>query len=601
MIQPISQNSDRNILNEVVVSLHMVDNKIASLHDCSTEDFQTFNNYLKKYHKVAEKVSQNSKEIGRILSDNESISPLKELEQIHEILQTHIARLHENINNSVDKLSEIQDNLNRSFLPLKNLNQDFLTMKFLNSNFSFFINYRKGNYSNHISNLSENINLLTNDVRYLFSIVDNSVFQLKIIIKNTFSDLSSLQRENQTKFFLLSNQIQDSIKILSEKSKSANENLELLAEKSNVYTERINNIITNLQYHDIIRQKMEHIQEAQRDLVNQINNLEDKEVETDLQKCDNCVEKVRDITGLQIIQLIHTNKQYQSAIEIISQKFIEICEDLDHLSHISHNFLFQNIKPDETRFFYIEDKLEKALEFDYQLRESIDVYHHRMKNIKMSIEKLTISYKRISGLRNLLTKIHTTCNHLSTVPQSGVEGTVEQINLLATNLLSILDVLDKNFENIYNVSKELITENSKLETKVADDLPDLSDRIHNIAQTLKQKNNLISRIIKTNSDEIHSITTEIKASIDQVKYYDFFERIIEEIILGLNQVYTRLIMDSTLSTTDKQTNLKIIEDRYTMNSERAMHNNYVNNGDQKYPQIVEANDVNSEEDSIEFF
>ena len=73
---------------------------------------------------------------------------------------------------------------------------------------------------------------------------------------------------------------------------------------------------------------------------------------------------------------------------------------------------------------------------------------------------------------------------------------------------------------------------------------------------------------------------QIKSSLQKVKYYDFFEKIIEEIIFELNNVYTKLRTNDSSNKTAQTSNIDQLKQNYTVKSQHKIHDTYINtNGD----------------------
>jgi hypothetical protein len=98
-------------------------------------------------------------------------------------------------------------------------------------------------------------------------------------------------------------------------------------------------VITNIQFHDIIRQKMEHIQLSQNELIKEINELEstNKNKENQL----NLIVKIPEITDIQVAQLLYTNKDYQTSIEKITNQLLEVGNEMKAL-HVLYNSIHEN-------------------------------------------------------------------------------------------------------------------------------------------------------------------------------------------------------------------------------------------------------------------
>jgi hypothetical protein len=93
--------------------------------------------------------------------------------------------------------------------------------------------------------------------------------------------------------------------------------------------------------------------------------------------------------------------------------------------------------------------------------------------------------------------------------------------------------------------------------------------------------------IKENNEKGEAIYTEVQNSVNRIKYYDYFENVIGEIIEELNTVNYNLKLFSSGEGESKEENLRQLRDYYTMNTEFVIHDQ-VSRG--------EAPDVHIEED-----
>jgi hypothetical protein len=66
----------------------------------------------------------------------------------------------------------------------------------------------------------------------------------------------------------------------------------------------------------------------------------------------------------------------------------------------------------------------------------------------------------------------------------------------------------------------------------------------------------------------NKISSDIKISLEQIKYYDLFDKVIEEIILKLNEINGKF---QNSSEADHVDSLEYIKQRYTMESEHKIH------------------------------
>ena len=113
--------------------------------------------------------------------------------------------------------------------------------------------------------------------------------------------------------------------------------------------------------------------------------------------------------------------------------------------------------------------------------------------------------------------------------------------------------------------------------------------------SIEDHNQKIEQILTNNSKLSLNLSSEIKSSVEQVKYYDFFEKIMLEIVTELNNIYSKLD-NNTISVlrNNKADNLKTLEERYTMESERIIH-------PQAIGEDVDLEDDSDDDNDVEFF
>jgi hypothetical protein len=99
----------------------------------------------------------------------------------------------------------------------------------------------------------------------------------------------------------------------------------------------ISNIITNLQFDDIIRQKLEHIQQTIHDIINELDAIQQKSYNPDSQPLK-YLSILSEITKLHAAQLNQTNQDYQKAfagikadLEGVQQNSIVIAKTINTL------------------------------------------------------------------------------------------------------------------------------------------------------------------------------------------------------------------------------------------------------------------------------
>jgi ABC-type transporter Mla subunit MlaD len=171
----------------------------------------------------------------------------------------------------------------------------------------------------------------------------------------------------------------------------------------------------------------------------------------------------------------------------------------------------------------------------------------------------------------------------------------KQLSEISKSVRTELDSINRNFAQVEDESVvlETLVENN-FETKFEANLQKFSESIVSVVKILNSDNAQVESILKENGEFGNQLAVDIQTSIEKVKYYDFFEQVIEEIILELNNIYLTIKSGSVSKTEDEALDLESLKKRYTMQSQRTIHSRVLN-------EFEETSAVEEEEDNIEFF
>ena len=588
---------------EIISVLSNVDNKIISLQECSSEDFMTFNAYLKKYNQVAKEVSENAKKVFNILSGQTNNESFRELKKFYNALEKQTTNFEEQIDQTQTMLKKILSNKEKMFVPLKNFNQNIMTLKFLNANLKFNIAYFQNKLDVSIEITINQLNQLITNIRSIYPVIESSIFQLKGTVKKSLNRLKEIKNRNINDAKKILNKTNSSIELIFEKQKKAIDYLPILTDKTQSYFAKIDNIITNLQYHDIIRQKMEHIQKTHQEIISKL-----KEMDTPQNKENNkSIQRTRGICGLQVAQLIHTNKQYQTAIGDITKSYLEIGEDLDIIANVCRDFSMHTQKTDDTHFDEIEEKLQNAVTIIRKMANARQEFAFERQLIHNSVEKLITNFKILANFNADFNIFVSDIINASII----FENNSYEFDSLASQIKNLSSDISENNERLQDLLLDTLKLDESFNRSMAkysvndnftDSYNELSNDIHNIISNLNNDNYIVRTALRQNKELSTDISTQIKASIEQVKYYDFFEDIIEQIIIQLNKLYLTLKSENEYADTDDtKQNIQNLEARYTMESQRKIHSQYANSEIDSLELFQDVSGEQTNDDDIELF
>jgi hypothetical protein len=596
-METFNDEKSQKSIKEIILVFSDIDVKITALNECSAEDFLSLNNYLKKFYKDAKVISDQTEQIYDIIAGNQHEQFFEELLGVQDSLNTRINMLKNKILKSIRGLEKMLTSLNLVFVPLKNFNLNILTLNFLLVNLKLNVAYSDEDKLGSVAAIVDEITAETNKLKMILPKISESLLMVKNVTRLSSGKLIEIRKKNILDIDRVTGQINDSVILLKQKQTEAARKMPELTKRTQSYFDSVNKIIMNLQYHDIIRQKMEHVQETHKNIIKELSAMDlktDSDGKIGLSEQAQQFLQIRDIAGVQVAQLINTNKEYQKAFAVIMRKFWDISEDMSVISQLSTEFVGDN---DITDSYYkdVQDRLrgtttvlKRLISANEDFGNEIDVISSTIDEKKDRVSEIQALY---GGINDKITQILSTINESSAANSlSRITGEVKQlVDTISENLNDVVLF----FSQAQNISKKLQNINREESSNdISANLRNLSNKISSLLLSIEDHNQKIEAILTNNSKLSLNLSSEIKSSVEQVKYYDFFEKIMLEIVTELNNIYSKLD-NNTISVlkNNKAENLKSLEERYTMESERIVHQQALGEDVDVFNNVNDDNDV----------
>ena len=605
-MENINDEQSQKSIKEIILIFSDIDVKITALNECSAEDFLSLNNYLKKFYKDAKVISDQTEQIYDIIAGDAHEKFFDELLGLQDSLNNKINILKNKILKSIRGLEKMHTALNLVFVPLKNFNLNILTLNFLLVNLKLNVAYSDSNNVKTVSALIDSITDEINKLKIILPKISESMLMVKNVTRLSSGKLIEIRKKNILDIDRVTGQINDSIIMLKNKQAVAAQKLPELTKRTQNYFDSVNKIITNLQYHDIIRQKMDHVQATHKNIIKELAAMDfttGGNGKIDLSESAQQFLQIRDIAGVQVAQLINTNKEYQKAFAVIMRKFWDISEDMSVISQLSNEFVGNNDLTD-CYFKDVEDHLKGTTSVLKRLIAANEDFGNEINTISQTIEEKNDKINEIQTVHTSLdSKIEEVLKLLDKQnDERGINRIIEEIRALTDTISENLNDVTLFFRQAQNISKKLLEINHEEDgNQINDNLKELSAKIAGILDSISVHNEKIETVLIENSKLSLNLSSEIKSSVEQVKYYDFFEKIMLEIVTQLNSIYAKLD-NNTLNVlrNNKAENLKSLEDRYTMETERIVHRQALNDENTELNDGISP-ELNDDDNDVEFF
>jgi hypothetical protein len=403
--------------------------------------------------------------------------------------------------------------------------------------------------------------------------------------------------------------VEVSFSFFIKKYQEASHFFESLKELTDKNSSNIATIITNLQYHDIIRQKIEHIQRTHKDIMIELRSLQGRELGMALihNKVKTFI-KIRDVAGLQAAQLIHANNQYQVAINEISKNLEEIGNEMIAISSMCDNLVGKSGQAKDYYLNNILDNLNNALSYNQKLVQLLAVIKHQAEFLDEIKKDLRKTYDEICAHKS---KIYNLLSELLERKDKENEKCFNQV----IGLLAESDDLPSYFDIFYNelvvnfIQVLKLSDSEQGEINLLQSFNILSDTIPGLIKLLKQNTNKVDEYLFVNSSISLNVSDSILNSLKSIKYYELFEKSCDTIIEELNSINVKLNYGNEMTDKNREENLKLLKSRYTMASEHIIHEHISKLSDiselsiRNTEQIIDLANQNStdDDDNLELF
>ncbi|HEY4787246.1 MAG TPA: hypothetical protein VIH57_14405, partial [Bacteroidales bacterium] len=566
-------------IQEITAIFGEIDEKIASLHSCSSEDFLTLNAYFKKYYADSKTISNNATELFSLITNKDSQKKfLENLKNFHDTLHVLLADYEKVINEVISSIQLMIREMDQMFVTANNLKQDLMTLKLLVANLKLDVIISPtpiGKIARKTNDFNELI-VLTKS--FFIEFYKHST-QFKEAVK-TFNEQLTQQRDRNIQHINeITTEITHSTNLYDQKNREAIQLVPKLSENTQNTSNSIAKIITNLQYQDIIRQKIDHIQQTHKDILKELNEIEESDnEELNVKNRVKCFMQIRDVAGLQAAQLIHANKEYQKAIEVISGNFLEVGNDMNNIAALCHQLTGNSNSINVSHLDEIREKIEKTEYFSDSFQKSIVFLKEKTSLHNAELNELVNNYDELSDFIGTIDKsMSKALDNQTSVEVEQFEKTTLQIRNILSELHSINDLYHSQFQKIKEICPCNIQSESINIESVESKLQLFNTQCEQLIGNLFETNESIFKILSDNQLLSKSLSLDIKTSLEQIKYYDYFDKVIEEIIQKLNEINMKLQNVDGASDEIRQKHLEFLKSRYTMQSEHVIHDHITKN------------------------
>jgi methyl-accepting chemotaxis protein len=581
--------------NDLIARIEGISKKIKSIAGNSEYDFLQIGSKLQDFLSDSKESFQLSSSITSMLTFEVLKKGVLELNGLLSEFTKDLTRSVNTIENDKDELHQIIEKIKLIIEQMGDFRKIVKQLRMLGISIKIESS-RLDDEGNDFFILAENVDALSHQISDKSENILKKANNLFNEITKTIHELEKLEIKQTKQSDIIFNETQITINTFEQNYNNSYELTKEIVRSSDNITISISRIITSLQSHDIIRQKMEHASEAMINLSDDLKKDEVSEDESDISNGN--ISLIHDVCELQIIQLNNAVDEFTSAVLNIITNLIGVNENVRSIHSQTTSLLGENSIFSDGSLNSIKGELTGILSGLVKSREISNELAYSIKSIVDIVSDLA---KFIFEIEEVGTEIEIIAlNARVKAARKGIKGSsldvlAEAIQKLSLDAKNHTGSISTILNSVSEISQKLNME-SNSSIKKENSIDSTKHKINEIMNSFSEMGSKTSEALNKLKNKVNNIKNDINKTIDSITIHkqvkDSVTQIIEELTIITNE-----LMNCGILSPDKEQNTIGLMKKYSMQSERLVHNEYMNS----YHQNGKSNDCKSTYNKAESF
>ncbi len=330
-------------------------------------------------------------------------------------------------------------------------------------------------------------------------------------------------------------------------------------------------VVSSMQFHDITRQQIEHIVEALEKIQQHACNRPD---DADKTACDAQVAEIGDICELQTAQLRHATSQLFQATVAILESLQDIGAKQSQISQQLQQALMGSAGSTETSLLdTMQQDMQRVTAILRRCAEADQTLLQAMAEVTGTIGQIAgfVSDIEAVGSEIDLIALNAQIKAAHTGPQGAALGVLaEAIKRLSLEAVVQTEAVSSILRSINETTAHLNHSDDQQSHKASDQVAAMEQESRQIISGLGSTNQQVRGRLSSLADMVASLSADINTTTSGFHVHEESGRMAEQAEAVLEQVYSEARRQVPASS-EFRNNLQHMEQRYTMESERLIH------------------------------
>jgi len=473
----------------------------------------------------------------------------------------------ENISHLLEKVDEPLSGFKKV---IKNLNMLGTSTKIESS--------RLGKDDAGFKTLAEDVSKLSEKIEQKSAIIMEHKGSLHTLITVTLSSVKRLKKEQRDHTRQIIEDLSSQLTALSDTNQVCSRAAWQISEHSRSIAESMGEIVSSLQFHDITRQQMEHVHEALDELLAKSSH-DSGHLDKERFVNEYSIE-IRDCCELQVRHLVNARDELSEAVESVINNLLQIAASVAEMSVKSKEMAGGANSSDDSFL----DNVESCLKIVNSSLQSNTKEYHELTSIMSSVATTVGDIASfVTDIEYIGTEIELIAlNSQIKAAHTGNEGMAlgvlaEAIQHLSVDARQRSNAVSEILTSITTVTGQLIAHASAEESELDKEINTMLTELQGLVVTIQGMSSHLYNLLHEIDISVKTLSSDIETNILSINVHVDTNNCVNDVISGIEGLLKHLNeLVPSLALVPRKTNLESHAKRYTMHSERKVHDLFTN-------------------------
>jgi len=537
----------------------------------TTEDeFLQIGSMLQSFYQRSADISGMANQLVSVVSGDNVASLTFRLQQIMADMEEYLANAQVRSGDSCSTLEQVQVILDKLSEPLEGFQKMNKSLRMLSIS-TKIESARLGEVGSGFVNLAMDVEKLSHQVNEKSAAI---LAHRQLLATLITENLAVVRLAGAEQNMMVSSTLKDTSANLAELMAVNERCTQFGGTVSTISTEvadSISEVVSSMQMHDMTRQQLEHVVEALERLSVELAELTTSEVDSD--QLRRVIIEAGDVCELQDAQLRFASSELYSAVCTIVDNLREVARKQ---SVVAQETVTVTGAADSTGSSFVEVMSQGMATVTSVLTLCANADQNMsatMKKVAQTIDEIAAFVTDIEAIGSEidLIALNSQIKAALTGPQGAALGVLaEAIKRLSDEAVRQTDSVVDSLSGIHAVTKHLLVDEEIEEGQLGSRIISMQDELAVILRTMGEMNTEMFTVLSGLNERVLSLTEDVEQATAGVDVHERTKAMADGVLVDLELIVARSRQIEPASSEFKE-NLRHMEEHYTMESERHIH------------------------------